>query len=42
MPFAANENAPEAVLQIFPEFREGIQEIKPRLGNLIINLVTYG
>lgn len=28
-PLQENENAPEAVLQIFPEFREGIQDIKP-------------
>ena len=28
-PLQENENAPEAVLHIFPEFREGIQDIKP-------------
>ena len=28
-PLQENENAPEAVLQIFPEFREGTQDIKP-------------
>jgi tRNA (Thr-GGU) A37 N-methylase len=27
-PLQENENAPEAVLHIFPEFREGIQDIK--------------
>jgi len=28
-PLQENENAPEAILQIFPEFKEGIKDIKP-------------
>ena len=28
-PLQENENAPEAALQIFPKFREGIQDIRP-------------
>lgn len=37
-PLQENENAPEAVLQIFPEFTEGIRDIK--LGSEIL-LLTW-
>ena len=41
-PLQENENAPEAVLHIFSGVSGRYSGYKARLGNLIINLVTYG
>jgi len=35
-PLQENENAPEATIEIFPEFTEGIKDIKPGSGILLL------
>ena len=41
-PLQENENAPEAIVEIFPEFLEGIKNIKTGFKNITTDMAAPG